>query len=150
MSDTLERPVADRPVRLARPGSVVLGVAAAALASLAVDAAIAQAVTATHPSGVQTGLSALHFGPLTVLGVLLGTAGWAVIRRSSSRPRQVLRTVVPLVVLVSFVPDLLLLSREVSAVNVAGLLCMHVAIAAITVPVLARVLPLPPGQTPRG
>lgn len=150
MSNTLERPVAHRPARLTRTGPLVLGVAAAAIASLAVNAAIALAVTATHPSGVQTGLSALHFGPLTVLGVLIGTAGWAVIRRNSSRPRPVLRTVVPLVVLVSFVPDLLLLFRNVSAVNVAGLLGMHIAIAAITVPVLARLLPLPAGRPSRG
>ncbi len=151
MSNTLERQLPHRPARSFRTGPLALGVVAAALASLVVNTAIALAATSAHPSGPQTGLSAVHYAPLTVLGVLAGTAGWAFIRRNSRRPREVLRVVVPLIVLVSFVPDMLLLVLlpTTTLVNVAALLSMHIAIAAITVPMLGRVLPLPVPLPPR-
>ena len=142
MSSTLDRPLSHRARQPARLGSLVLGLFAAAVGSLLLNAMIALAMTSTHPRGVQTGLQAVHYAPLTVLGVLAGTAGWAVIRRRAAQPRAVLRVVVPAVVVMSFVPDLLLLLNATTVGNVVALLCMHVAIAAITVPVLARVLPL--------
>ena len=78
MTNTLERQVDSRPARRTRTGPLALGILAAAAASLLANAAIALVVTATHPGGVETGLTFAHFAPLTVLGVLIGTAGWVV------------------------------------------------------------------------
>lgn len=48
----------------------------------------------------------------------------------SARPR----ILVPAVVLVSFAPDLLVLTVGATALNIVGLMAMHVVAAAITVP----------------
>lgn len=143
MSNTIDRQARRPAVATTRTGRIALAVLAAVAASLMVNTGIALAVTSTHPSGTQTGLMPIHYGPLTVIGVLAGTVGWAVIRRNAARPRHVLRAVVPVVVVLSLLPDVVLLLGGSSLVNVVGLTLMHLAIAAITVPVLARNLPLP-------
>jgi hypothetical protein len=80
---------------------------------------------------------------MSSVDVVAGTAGWAATRRFASRPRSVLRVLVPAVVLVSFVPDLLILTVGATLTNVAGLVLMHLVVATIAVVVLTRILPLP-------
>lgn len=87
--------------------------------------------------------------PFTVIGVLAGLAGWAAVRRWSRRPARVLRRLVPTVVGLSLLPDVALLFTDAqpntSGIAVAGLMVMHLATAAVAVPMLARALPLPDG-----
>jgi hypothetical protein len=132
----------------ARPQStsaarVVVGLLAAAVVALIGNALIALVVSGLRPGGVEKGLTLVEFGPLTVVGVLVGTAGWAVVRRSSRRPRSVLRVLVPVVVVLTFGADLGLMAGGTTLLNAVGLMLMHVVVAAATVFALARVLPLP-------
>jgi hypothetical protein len=122
---------------------VAIGVLAAAVVSIAVNTGIALGAIALDPNGTRMGLDLVAYAPLTVIGVLAGTAGWAVIRRYAAHARSTLRVVVPLVVVLSFIPDLgLLISGTADGANVAGLLVMHVAVAAVTVATVSRSLPL--------
>ncbi|MCO1658209.1 DUF6069 family protein [Pseudonocardia humida] len=122
---------------------VGLGLLAATAVAVLGNALIALVVLALGPGGVERGLQFAHYAPLTLGGVLLGTAGWALVRRLSRRPRAVLRVLVPVVVVLSFGVDLALLAAGTGVVNVVGLMLMHVVVAAAVVPALARVLPLP-------
>jgi Family of unknown function (DUF6069) len=122
---------------------VALGVAAAAVVSIALNSAVALAATALSPNGTSMGLQVIAYAPLTIIGVLAGTLGWSLIRRRAANARATLRTLVPLVTVLSFIPDVLLLVTGVAdVVNMVALLVMHVIVAAVTVTTASRVLPL--------
>ncbi|MBP2328116.1 hypothetical protein JOF56_008501 [Kibdelosporangium banguiense] len=131
--------------RTHQPALVLAGtLALAAVASIVLNTGIALLAGLVLPDGgVRMGLQPIEYAPLTVAGILLGTLGWYVIRRTARKPRAVLRVLVPLAVLLSFGPDLGILAAGASFVNSLALMAMHVIVAVITVPVLARVLPLP-------
>jgi hypothetical protein len=78
--------------------------------------------------------------------VLLGVAGWALVRRTAKDPQKLLNWLVPVVVLVSFVPDLAMLASDytphANGVGVVALLAMHVAVAVIAVAGYRRALPV--------
>jgi hypothetical protein len=82
---------------------------------------------------------------LTVIGTLLGAAGWATVGRVTTNPGRLLRWLVPAIVVVSFVPDLTMLGGRPGSGSeaVAALMCMHVVVAAVGVITYRRVLPLP-------
>ncbi|GAA3431686.1 DUF6069 family protein [Kutzneria kofuensis] len=122
---------------------VTLGIAAAAVVSIAVNTVVALGALALDPNGTRTGLDLVAYAPLTVIGVLAGTIGWAAVRRYAARARATLRVLVPVVTVLTFIPDIvLLLTGAADAINVAGLLVMHVVVAAVTVTAVSRVLPL--------
>jgi hypothetical protein len=132
----VQRFMSDRPaVR------VTLGLLVAAVGSVLGNVLVAQVTLAAGASEEFEALMFGTFAPLTVIGVLLGAAGWAFFRR---RPAT-LRWLVPTVVVVSWVPDILVgaggTEPGVSWTGVAGLMVMHVVVTAVTVPILARVLP---------
>ena len=83
---------------------------------------------------------------LAVIGVGLASLSWFAIARRTANPRTILTRLVPAVVLISFIPDLLLgVSQSEPGTTwgaVAWLMLMHLAVAAITVPTLARVIPV--------
>jgi hypothetical protein len=114
----------------------------AVVVSIVVNAGVALATRSWDPNGTRTGLTLLAYGPMTALGVVAGTAGWAIVRRRSARPRAVLRVLVPAVVVLSFIPDVVLLVTGTSPGNVIGLWVMHVVVAVVTVATASRVLPL--------
>jgi hypothetical protein len=122
---------------------LALGSTAAVLVALVVNTGVALAARSVDPHATRTGLTLVAFGPLTVLGVLAGTAGWAAVRRLAARPRAALRVLVPAVVALSFVPDLVVLLTGASPVNAAGLVTMHLVVALVTVGTAIRTLPLP-------
>ncbi|MCX2947004.1 DUF6069 family protein [Lentzea sp. NEAU-D7] len=125
-------------------GEVVVGLLGAAVVSIAVNALIALVAGKFIPAGVERmGLALAEYAPATVIGVLLGTLGWYLVRRSARDPRRVLRVLVPVVVVLSWIPDFGILAGGASVVNSVALVAMHTVVAAATVPVLARVLPLP-------
>jgi len=123
----------------------VIGVILASLASIALNSLIAALASAALPTGgVRMGLALREYAPLTVAGILIGTLVWYTVRRRARNPRAVLRVLVPVAVVVSFVPDFGILAAGATPLNSLALIAMHVVVAAVTVPTLARVLPLSP------
>ncbi|MEW2395501.1 DUF6069 family protein [Streptomyces sp. NPDC046862] len=122
--------------------------AAAVTASLgnaivALLALLARAAGASHDFEP---LTPRAYVPLTVVGVVLGAIGWAVVRRAARPPPGVLRWLVPVVVVVSFVPDLALLGGDTPGkgpLAVVALMVMHVVVGGVAVIAYRRVLPLP-------
>jgi hypothetical protein len=124
-------------------GEVVIGFLGAAVISVVVNALIALLAGMAVPGGVErVGLAPAEYAPATVIGIALGTLGWYLVRRFARNPRRVLRVLVPVVVVLSWIPDLGILAGGASVVNSLALIAMHVVVAAATVPVLSRILPL--------
>ncbi len=124
-------------------GEVVVGLLGAAMISVAVNALIALLADRFIPADVQrVGLAVAEYAPATVIGIALGTLGWYLVRRFARNPRRVLRVVVPVVVVLSWIPDLGILAGGASVVNSLALIAMHIVVAAATVPVLSRIVPL--------
>ncbi|MFF5140078.1 DUF6069 family protein [Streptomyces sp. NPDC013157] len=126
-----------------RRGPLVVagGVFVAILLSSAANALIAVLAGALGAPDDFNPLKPSSYVFLTVLGVLAGSAGWALVRRLSRDPELVLRRLVPSVVVLSFVPDLFEFG-EGKVTGVVALLVMHVAVAAVAVPTYRRVMPL--------
>lgn len=126
---------------------IAAGVLLAAVLAVLVNSAIALLTVALGASDQFRPLQPSTYPSLTVAGILAGTAGWAAVRKWSRRPAAVLRVLVPAVVAVSLVPDLALLPGDMqphtSGLAVVGLMVMHVTTAAVAVPILNRILPLP-------
>ena len=132
-----------RSVLAPTTGEAVVGLLGAAVVSIAVNALIALVAGTFIPEGTERmGLALAEYAPATVIGILLGTLGWYLVRRFAGDPRRVLRVLVPVVVVVSWIPDLGILAGGASIVNSIALILMHVVVAAAAVPTLARVLPL--------
>ncbi|TQM36794.1 DUF6069 family protein [Pseudonocardia cypriaca] len=88
------------------------------------------------------GLTAPAYLTFTVIGTVLGTLGWSTVRRCAASPSRVMSWLVPLVIVVSLVPDVLI---AVSAGPVAGIALglMHLAVLAVALPTFRHFLPLP-------
>ena len=110
--------------------TIVLRLALAAVAAVAVNTVIALAASALDAGGIGMGLSPLVYAPATVAGVLAGAAGWALIAR---RAPHALRVIVPSVLVLSWIPDVLLLTAGATAANVIGLMLMHTAVTSAVV-----------------
>ncbi len=103
-------------------------------------AAIAAGATAFPP------LMALVFGPFAAIGVLAAYAGWRIVRRISTQPRRVLRVLVPVVLVLSFIPDVTLAVTQfipgTTTTGAVALMLMHLVVAGVAVPVSQRVAPV--------
>ncbi|TDU03099.1 hypothetical protein EDD99_1515 [Streptomyces sp. 846.5] len=136
----------------ARPSGLV--VAGGLLGTAAVAVAVNAIVAATaHAAGASDDFEALQlpsYAALTVLGVLIAAAAWAIIRARSARPARLLRTLVPVVLIISLIPDVMVgISDSQPGTSwgaVIALMVMHVAVAAVAVPSYRRLLPLPTTQ----
>ncbi|MFC5138407.1 DUF6069 family protein [Actinomycetospora rhizophila] len=122
----------------ASPGRIALAVVLAAVAAAVVNTLIGLLVGVIEGTGYNP-TTAITF---SVIGVLAGFVGWVLVRRLAPRPAAVLRWLVPLVVVLSFVPDLYLLTVGLSVLLVVALMIMHVVVAAVAVPAFRRVLPV--------
>lgn len=109
----------------------------ALLAAAAANTAIALGAVALDDGGIRMGLSPASYLPATVIGLLLGTVGWFVLAR---RAPKALRVVVPAVLVLTWVPDLLLLTAGATAANVIGLMLMHLVVTAAVVTALRPTL----------
>jgi hypothetical protein len=143
--------MSDLPVTvpaIRRPGPLVVigGVLAAVVASSIVEAAVAAIARAAGASYGFQPLQASAFVFFTVVGLVFGSIGWIIVRRSSKAPESLLRKLVPAVVVISFIPDLAMLvsnyKPHANAVGVVALLVMHVVVAAAAVFAFRKVLPL--------
>ncbi len=120
--------------------------AVAAVVSGAANVAIS--LFARGPLGVSAEFLPLTPGPIalwTIIGVLVGAAGWRLIVNRSPRSGAVLRTLVPTVLVLSLVPDVaLLVTGAMPGTTVAGvvsLMVMHVITTAIAVTAYHRTMP---------
>jgi hypothetical protein len=84
--------------------------------------------------------------PFVVLGLAAATAGWAIVRARATRPAAVLRVLVPVLTVLSLVPDVVLaVTGFIPGTTITGavaLMLMHVTVVGVAVPVLARALPV--------
>lgn len=144
MSETTIREADRRPRTSA--GRIITALIAAVVASSAANAVIAVLARAAGASDDFGPLQAQAYLFLTATGVLAGAAGWAAVRRWSRRPDAVLRRLIPAVVAASLIPDVALLFTDVqphtSGLAVTALIVMHLATAAVAVPLFAHALPV--------
>jgi hypothetical protein len=118
-----------------RTALILLAVIAAAVGVNALVATIAR-----H-SGANAAFAPLQlpvYGGFTALGVVVGWLGWQIVRRRSARPSSVLKVLVPVATVVSFIPDVALLALKFipdsNAAAVVALMVMHVVVVALAVP----------------
>ena len=81
----------------------------------------------------------------TILGALIGAAGWRLFVNRSPASRALLRKLVPTVLVLSFIPDVVLLATDVmpgtSTAAVLSLMAMHLVTAVIVVSAYRRTMP---------
>ena len=133
-------------------GRLVLATIASIAGSLAADALLVLIGEAAFPG--TKGFVHFQFpdyAKLTVVGVIIACAGWAIVTRISSAPRWLFFRLAILVTAVLWLPDLYILYKGESAQAVAVLMVMHVAIALVTYNLLVHVAPVrPAGGSPAG
>ena len=129
----------------ASPARTALTLATAAAVAFGANWIIALAAQAAG-AGPFTPLQPFIFGAFTVAGVLAGSVGWRVVRRFATRPRTVLRVLVPLLALLSLAPDAVLMATGfipgTTVTGVVALMLMHLVVAGVTVPVSQRLAPV--------
>lgn len=129
------------PTAVALPLAIVVAVVVGALGTTAI-AAIA------HGAGVSHSFSPLQPGAyigLIVLGVLGGGVGWQLVRARANKPQELLRTLVPVVLVLSFIPDItigILGSDHATWGGVIALMAAHVVVAASAVTSFVIFLPV--------
>lgn len=122
---------------------------AIALAALvaAVGGSVASAIIAVIAKalGAPDDAQQLQLGAyvsFTVVGVLIGAIGWSIVLRRVSASRALLTRLVPITVVVLFVPDVLIAVGGTATWGTAvALMVMHVAVAAVAVASYARFMP---------
>jgi hypothetical protein len=127
--------------RRAAPRSALRTIAILAVAvvvAVAVNAAVAAVAIAVGAPSDYGPLTFPAYTLFTVLGVVAGWIGWLLVRRHARNPRRTLSVLVPVVTLISLVPDVLLLAfRFVPGTNTAAaiaLMLMHLVVVAAAVP----------------
>ena len=85
------------------------------------------------------------YGFLTVLGAIVGAVVWHLVVARSRNASGVLRVLVPTVLVLSLIPDVMLLVTEsqpgTTTAGVIALMLMHFGVAAAAVPALRRFVP---------
>lgn len=128
---------AEPAATLSKPRTAVILVVtvAVAIALNAVVAAIAKAAGAPAAFG---GLSAPAYVSMTILGIAAGWIGWRLVERHARDPRRVLTILVPVVLVLSFIPDILLAVLQflpgATGTAILALVAMHLVVAAVAVP----------------
>ena len=135
------------PTRIALPTAL----AASVVASLVVELIIA---AIAHDAGAYSGFQPLTLSGLlgpTVVGLLIAVVVWELVRRRAADPVAVMRWLVPVAVVVSWVPDVVLGTTHRAGTNhvayttwgeVAALMVMHVFVSAIGLGLFSQLLPL--------
>lgn len=101
--------------------------------------AVAVGVTAIMPLNPPIDIA------FSVLASIAGAIGWAIVNRRATDPRRVMAWLAPVVLLVSFVPDVLLAVATAGSTGIAPILAlslMHVTTIVIAIAVYACLLPL--------
>jgi hypothetical protein len=110
----------------------------AVLVAVAVNAAVAAAAVAVGASADYGPLTFPAYTLFTVIGIAAGWVGWSLIRRHARSPRRALTILVPVIALVSLVPDVLLLVfrfiPDTTVPAVVALMLMHVVVIVVAIP----------------
>jgi hypothetical protein len=93
-------------------------------------------------AGAVPGLTPPAYLTFTAIGTILGALGWSIVRRCAASPGRVLSWLVPLVIVVSLVPDALI-AVFTDPVGGIALGLMHLAVLAVALPTFRHFLPLP-------
>lgn len=128
----------DSSARTGRRSRTALLLLAAIVAAVVLNALVAViAVAAGAPSDYGP-LTFPAFTLFTVVGVLVGWAGWALVQRRARNPRRTLSVLIPAVLVLSFVPDILLLAFRFIPGTTPGaavaLMMMHLVVVMVAVP----------------
>ncbi|HEX2288676.1 MAG TPA: DUF6069 family protein [Pseudonocardiaceae bacterium] len=86
------------------------------------------------------------YGTLTVIGAIVGAVGWHLIATRSRNATRLLTWLVPTVLVLSLIPDVMLLVDKSSqpgttTAGVIALMLMHFGVAAAAVPAYRRFIP---------
>ncbi|MES1170690.1 MAG: hypothetical protein ABUL47_08385 [Leifsonia sp.] len=130
----------------ASPPRTVLLTAAGVLVAGAATSIVAFTVTSLGVADGFTPLRPALYLPFVAVGVIATVIGWRIIRARAKNPAAVLRVLVPTVLLLSFVPDAILIAtRFIPGTTLIGglsLSVMHVIVAAVAVPLAQRIAPV--------
>ena len=134
-----------------RRSAISLGTALRTGAVAGVIAAVTNVVIsaiARGPLGASDDFVPLTPGPVvmwTMLGAVIGAAGWHLIVNRSARSRTLLSALVPTVLVLSLIPDVALLVTDSvpgqTTSGVVALMVMHVVTAAIAVTAYRKAMP---------
>lgn len=118
------------PTTSSPTGTLLARLAVAAVAAMVANSVIALVAGSLDDGGLGMGLAPAIYLPATVVGILVGTAGWFGVRRVAPRALPV---VVPVVLALTWIPDLMLFSAGATVANVVGLMTMHLVVATAVV-----------------
>jgi hypothetical protein len=134
-----------RPSQGAATGRIALTLVVAVAITIALNAVVAAIAGAAGATPGYGPLTFPAYGLFTALGFIAGWFGWTLIVRRAARPAALLRVLVPVVLVLSFIPDVVLLITGfipgTTAVAAVALMVMHVIVVAIAVPTYARLAP---------
>jgi hypothetical protein len=123
------------PVPVASRGRTLVLVALAAVASAVATALVAFAALALGADSTFAPLQPQAYLTFAVAGTIAAIAGWVLVVRFVPRSTRLLRVLVPVLLAVSFIPDIALLLTGfipgATATGVIGLMLMHPIVAAI-------------------
>jgi hypothetical protein len=123
---------------------IALAALIAAAATGTVDALIGIIALALGAKATLT----LSPGPdvaLAVIASIVGAIGWTIIARRCGNPRRVLQIIAPIVLVLSFIPDILFASATAATTGwapVAALVLMHIATISLALATYGTVLPI--------
>lgn len=126
--------------------SAILAVLAGSVVAILLCFVVAQIAFALGASRDFLALTPGAYGTFIVIGAVIGVIGWALIRRFARTPRRLLDVLVPLVLGLSFIPDILVGVTKAlpgtSWTGVIALMVMHVVVAASLVAAYRFFLPV--------
>lgn len=126
------------PVASASKARTAIILVVATLIAIGLNAVIASLAHALGVSSAYGPLTVPAYASMTVLGVAAGWVGWVLIRRRTRNPRRALTIVVPIVVVASFLPDVLLATLRFVPGTTSGavlaLALMHLVVAGVAIP----------------
>ena len=135
-----------RPTRTVSWKSTAVAAAIGAAGGLVINSVIATLARTLFdiPSEFQQ-LTLPVYGFLTVVGAIAGAIGWHLVATRSRNAAGLLRVLVPTVLVLSLIPDVMLLVTEsqpgTTTAGVVALMLMHVGVAAAAVPAFRRFIP---------
>jgi len=112
------------------------------IASIA-NAIVAFAGLAAGADPALPGLTPGAYITFTIVGILIGAIGWALIGRARAAKR-ILAVLVPVVLVLSLIPDVAIAASGTTAAMTAGITLgiMHLVTVAVAIPVYRVFLPL--------
>ncbi|GAA3454405.1 DUF6069 family protein [Dactylosporangium matsuzakiense] len=125
--------------------ATLTAVGIAAAGSLVVNTAIALGARALGAPEEFQPLTLPVYGTLSVVGVLISAVAWRLVVARSRAAGRMLRVLVPVVLVLSLIPDVVLLATQgqpgTTATGVIALMLMHAGVAAVAVPAYRRFMP---------